>query len=149
MKVDIGPRQVEIAEAFGDIFEGARRRRALSLEVLAKRSGISIQHVGILLSGGQEPKLGTFLRVAAAVGVSPTWLLEETISYANIAALGGLAEPAAAHDTRIRAIGSALTSTLFACTEQDLAATGEVGIRLLSELAKHGLTVVAIPISPK
>src|SRR6185312_14577955 len=93
MNADMGPRQVEIAEAFGDIFDGARRRRGLSLEVLAKRSGISLQHLGVLVSGGQEPKLGVFLRVAAAVSVSPTWLLEETISYANVAALGGLAAP--------------------------------------------------------
>ncbi len=144
MKADTGPRQIAIAEAFGDIFDGARRRRGLSLEALAKRAGISVEHVGFLARGAQEPKLGTYLRVAAAVGVEPTWLLEEIISYVSISAI----EPTAVRDTRMKAIGQALADTLLACMEQDRAASAVVGARMSDELARRGLTVVQIPNVP-
>ena len=148
MNADTGPRQIGIAEAFGDIFDSVRRRRGLSLAALAKRAGISVDHVGVLASGAQEPKLGTYLRVAAAVGVEPTWLLEEIICYASTSAIGGVMEPTAVRDTRMKAIGQALADTLMACMERDRAASAVVGARMSIELARRGLTVVQIPIPP-
>ena len=147
MNADTGPRYAAIAKAFGNIFDSARRRRGLSLAALAKRAGISVDHVGVLASGNQEPKLGTYLRVAAAVGVEPTWLLEEIISYASTSAIGGVTEPTAVRDTRMKAIGQALVDTLLGCVEQDRAACAVVGARMSNELARRGLTVVQIPIA--
>ncbi len=148
MNADTGPRQVAIAEAFGNIFDSVRRRRGLSLAALAKRAGISVDHLGVLASGAQDPKLGTYLRVAAAVGVEPTWLLEEIICYASSSAIGGVTEPTAVRDTRMKAIGQALVDTLLGCVEKDRAACAVVGARMSNELARRGLTVVQIPIAP-
>lgn len=147
MKGGTDGRYTGIVKAFGAILDRERRRRGLSLEILAKRAGISRQHMEVLVRGGQEPKLGTYLRVAAAVGVEPTWLLEEIVSHARVTALGGLTEPTAVRDTRMRAIGQALADTLLTCVEQDRAASAVVGARMSSQLARRGLTVVTIPVS--
>jgi transcriptional regulator with XRE-family HTH domain len=77
-----------VAEAFGDVLEGARKRRDLHPDQVAARAGIRIAHLFMIEHAHTKPRLNVLFRVADAVGVSPTWLLDEVIAwlvpYANL-----------------------------------------------------------------
>jgi len=69
------------AVAFGDVLEGARKRRDLDSHTLAARAGITLVDLYLLEHGRAEPKLGLLLRLAAALGVSPAWIVEEVFRW--------------------------------------------------------------------
>jgi transcriptional regulator with XRE-family HTH domain len=70
-----------IAEAFGDVLEGARRRRDLGPDEVAARAGISTAHLLRIEHAQVNPRLDVLFRVADALGVSRTGLLDEVIDW--------------------------------------------------------------------
>jgi transcriptional regulator with XRE-family HTH domain len=70
-----------VAEAFGDVLEGARKRRDLGPDQVAAAAGISIAHLFMIEHAYTKPGLNVLFRVADAIGVSPTWLLDEVIAW--------------------------------------------------------------------
>lgn len=64
---DVGPR-----------LQGLRRARAMTLDDLARTSGISVPHLSRLESGARQPSLPALLNVAAGLGVSVSDLLGES-----------------------------------------------------------------------
>ena len=133
------------AAAFGDVLEGARKRKSLALPVVAERSHISSAHLVALELGRREPKLGTLIRMAFAVGVSPVWLLEEVLAWVASDEISLGTRYTEARGERMRAAGFAFSRTLCGCSKQDLGIISTTGERLLNELAACGLTVVSLP----
>jgi transcriptional regulator with XRE-family HTH domain len=133
------------AAAFGDVLEGARKRRNLTLEMVAERSRISSAHLVALERGRREPKLGTLIRSALAVGVSPVWLLEEVLAWVTSDEISSGTRYMEARGDRMRSAGFAFSRTLCGCSKQDLGFITTTGERLLNELAACGLTVVSLP----
>ena len=70
-----------VAQAFGDVLEGARKRRDLSAEQVSARAGISIARLYTIEHGCMKPRLDRLYRVADALGVSRTWLIDEVIDW--------------------------------------------------------------------
>jgi transcriptional regulator with XRE-family HTH domain len=70
-----------MAEAFGVVLEGARTCRDLTLEQVALRAGVNAKYLERLERGIREPELSRLIDLAAAIGVSPVWLLEEAIAW--------------------------------------------------------------------
>jgi hypothetical protein len=134
-----------IVAAFGDVLEGARKRRDLTLQVVAERSRISSAHLVALELGRREPKLGTLVRIALAVGVSPVWLLEEVLAWVASDEISSGTRYTEACGDRMRAAGFAFLRTLCGCSKRDLGIVSTTGERLLNELAGCGLTVVSLP----
>lgn len=134
-----------VAEAFGDAVEGALKRREMTLQQVAARSRVSIGHLQELIRGEAEPKLGPLIRLATAIGVSPIWLLEEVLANAELHHDFSLPVSIDARTARLRSIGAAVTVALIGCTDRELSQSALVGDRLLRELAKYALTVVALP----
>jgi transcriptional regulator with XRE-family HTH domain len=60
---------VTVAEQFGRNLFMARRRAFFSQEALAKAAGLHRTHIGLLEKGRREPRLGTILRLADALGI--------------------------------------------------------------------------------
>jgi transcriptional regulator with XRE-family HTH domain len=133
------------AAAFEDVLEGARKRRNLSPQVVAERSHISSAHLVALEGGRREPKLGTLIRIAPAVGVSPVWLLEEVLAWVTSDEISSGTRYTEERGDRMRAAGFAFSRTLCGCSKQDLGIISATGERLLNELAACGLTVVGLP----
>jgi transcriptional regulator with XRE-family HTH domain len=70
-----------IAQAFGDVLEGARKRRDLSAEQVAARARISIARLSAIEHARIKPRLDQLYRVADALGVSRMWLIDEVIDW--------------------------------------------------------------------
>jgi transcriptional regulator with XRE-family HTH domain len=70
-----------MVEAFGVVLEGARTCRNFTLEEVALRAGLNAQYLERRERGIREPELSRFIDLAAAIGVSPVWLLEEAITW--------------------------------------------------------------------
>jgi transcriptional regulator with XRE-family HTH domain len=138
-------RNCSFAAAFGDVLEGARKRRNLALQVVAERSHISSAHLVALELGRREPKLGTLIRIALAVGVSPVWMLEEVLAWVASDEISLGTRCAEARGNRMRAAGFAFSRTLCGCSKQDLGIICATGEWLLNELAACWLTVVSLP----
>jgi transcriptional regulator with XRE-family HTH domain len=64
------------ARPFGRTLKRLRTERGLSMYALAKRSGISDVYIGKLEAGRSDPTLGMLRRLAKALGVPLTALLE-------------------------------------------------------------------------
>jgi transcriptional regulator with XRE-family HTH domain len=60
---------------FGSTLRQARRERDLSQDALALRAGIGAKHVSELERGNKDPRLATFLRLAAGLGLTGTELM--------------------------------------------------------------------------
>jgi transcriptional regulator with XRE-family HTH domain len=129
-----------IARAFGIALRSARERRELSLEQLAERGGLDRAYPSLLERGLQDPSLCDLLRVSVAIGIAPGQLLEDTI-----AAYAGQAL-ARTDVIRLREIWLAFAGTLAQCSLREPVATAVLGARLLVELARHGLTIVSLPV---
>jgi transcriptional regulator with XRE-family HTH domain len=138
-------RMMTIAEVFGDVIEGALKRRELTLQQVAARARLSVGHIRELIRGQTEPKLGPMIRLAMAIGVSPIWLLEEVLTCAELHHDFSLPASIDARNARLRSVGAALTVALIGCSDRELSQSAVVGDRLLVELAKYALTVVALP----
>jgi transcriptional regulator with XRE-family HTH domain len=136
------PDERRIARAFGTALRSARERRELSLEQLVERSGFDRGYPSVLERGLQDPTLCDLLRLAVAIGIAPAHLLEDTIvAYAGQAL-------ARTDVIRLREIWMAFAGTLAQCARHEPVPTTVLGIRLLDELARHGLTIVALPVEP-
>ena len=66
----------EALQLFGDTVHLHRSRLRLTQEDLAALSGLSRAHIGKIENGASNVTLGTILRLAAALEVKPTLLLE-------------------------------------------------------------------------
>ncbi|HEX7292158.1 MAG TPA: helix-turn-helix transcriptional regulator [Conexibacter sp.] len=60
---------------FGRTLRRARRERDLSQDALALRAGLGAKHVSELERGNKDPRLDTFLRLAAGLGLTGTELM--------------------------------------------------------------------------
>jgi len=60
---------------FGRTLRRARRERDLSQEALARRTGIGAKHISELERGNKDPRLATFRRLAAGLGLTGTELM--------------------------------------------------------------------------
>jgi transcriptional regulator with XRE-family HTH domain len=137
-----------MAEAFGVVLQGARTRRDLTLDEVARRASVSSNYVVMLESGIREPELSRLINLAAAIGVSPMWLLEEAIAWRAVSDPAVDAEWEQARDERMRAIATAFASALLTCSDRELAVPLVVGERILDQLARRGLMVTAVPRDP-
>jgi len=75
MTADPAPNK-EVLQLFGDTVHLHRSRLRLTQEDLAALSGLSRAHIGKIENGASNVTLGTILRLAAALKVEPTLLLE-------------------------------------------------------------------------
>jgi transcriptional regulator with XRE-family HTH domain len=64
-----------VADLFGDNLRHCRRRAGLSQETLAFRASIHRTEVGLLERGKREPRLGTIVKLARSLSVSPADLV--------------------------------------------------------------------------
>lgn len=64
--------------AFAANLHRARRAAGLTQAELAERSGVAQSHISQLETGLWEPRLGTIMALAAALGVEPGSLLPST-----------------------------------------------------------------------
>jgi len=69
-------RPVEIAVRFGNNLVRARKRAGLSQEEVGFRASLHRTEIGMLERGTRLPRIDTLVKVAAAVGVEPSELLE-------------------------------------------------------------------------
>lgn len=69
-------RPVEIAVRFGNNLVRARKRAGLSQEDVGFRASLHRTEIGMLERGTRLPRIDTLVKVAAAVGVEPSELLE-------------------------------------------------------------------------
>jgi len=60
---------------FGRTLRRARRERDLSQEALALRAGIGAKHLSELERGNKDPRLATFLSLAAALDLTGAELM--------------------------------------------------------------------------
>jgi transcriptional regulator with XRE-family HTH domain len=123
-------RKSEFCGSFWDVLEGARKRRNLTLQMVAERSRMSSAHLVALELGRREPKLGTLVRMALAVGVSPLWLLEEVLAWVSSDEISSGTGYTEARGDRMRAAGFAFSRTLCGCSKEDLGIVSTTGERL-------------------
>jgi len=64
-------------QRFGHNLRAARRTAGLSLEGLARQSGVSWSYIGRLERGTANPALTTILKLAHGIGVEPNTLLAD------------------------------------------------------------------------
>ena len=64
-----------VAEQFGRKLFMARRRACCSQAGLAAAAGLHRTHIGLLEHGQREPRLGTILKLADALGVDAADLI--------------------------------------------------------------------------
>lgn len=64
-----------VPETIGDRLRRARRARALSQQDLATRARIGVATVRAIERDGQIPQAATTGRLAAALDISPWWLI--------------------------------------------------------------------------
>lgn len=61
--------------AFGSALRRARRERDLSQDALAALAGLGAKHLSELERANKDPRLTTFLKLAAALGLSGSELM--------------------------------------------------------------------------
>lgn len=64
-----------VADLFGDNLRRCRRSAGLSQETLSFRASIHRTEVGLLERGKREPRLGTIVKLARSLSVSPADLV--------------------------------------------------------------------------
>ena len=69
-------RSEEVATKFGRNLWRCRRRAALSQEELGSRAGLHRTEIGMLENGTRLARVDTLMKIAGALAVSPTELLE-------------------------------------------------------------------------
>lgn len=70
-----GTRSVLLDRASANLV-AARRKAGLTQEELADRCGLHRTEISLLERGGREPRLGTLVKLAEALGVPPERLCE-------------------------------------------------------------------------
>lgn len=68
-----------LEKAFGAALKQQRVKRKLTQAELAERSDLDVTYISLLERGGRQPTLKVFLKLADALGVSPTRLLSSTL----------------------------------------------------------------------
>lgn len=132
-----------VAQAFGDVFYGARTRRNLEPATVAERGRIGLEELSDIEQGQVEPSLTLLMRSGLGLGVSPVWLFEEVLFWLNPTEANAAADDLTSR-RRMRAVGYAFTSVRLASSEQELSSAIALGERLINEFAKHGLVIVSI-----
>ena len=68
-----------LEKAFGAVLKQQRVKRKLTQAELAERSDLDVTYISLLERGGRQPTLKVFLKLADALGVSPTRILSSTL----------------------------------------------------------------------
>lgn len=69
----------EVAQAFATVIKARRLRLSLAQESVAQFATVDRSYFGRLERGDNQPSLGVFMRVAAALSVSPTTLMQDVL----------------------------------------------------------------------
>jgi transcriptional regulator with XRE-family HTH domain len=75
--------------AFGDAIRDVRRQRGMSQESLALVCGLDRTYISGIERGVRNPSLTNILKIAAALGTSPSVLFARAQSSAGPALIGG------------------------------------------------------------
>jgi transcriptional regulator with XRE-family HTH domain len=67
---------VTVAERFGENLARLRERAGVTQEEVAWRASLHRTEIGLLERGGRIPRIDTLAKLAGALGVPPTQLLE-------------------------------------------------------------------------
>jgi transcriptional regulator with XRE-family HTH domain len=67
----------KVGQAFGGALAALRTKRGLSQELLAEAAGYHRTYVSLLERGKHRPSLTTVIRLAVALGVSPSELVRQ------------------------------------------------------------------------
>ncbi|MHB8491946.1 MAG: helix-turn-helix domain-containing protein [Solirubrobacteraceae bacterium] len=87
---------------FGERLRGYRKQAGLSQLTLAQRAGVDLAAVSFLERARRAPNLGTLVRVARAVGVSPAALIADGDTPATIDHAAGTAKAGENGDPLVR-----------------------------------------------
>jgi transcriptional regulator with XRE-family HTH domain len=75
--VRIGQKHAALSSEFARLLKEERKKRGLSLNVLAQRAGLARQTVSYIEKEMQSPKLDTLLRISAVLEVKLEKLIAE------------------------------------------------------------------------
>lgn len=81
--MDIGKNRRAICSAVAQILRQERRKRGLSLAAVAARAGLSYQMVSFVEKEMRNPTLDTLLRIAAALEIDITKVINQAQSVAK------------------------------------------------------------------
>jgi transcriptional regulator with XRE-family HTH domain len=76
MIADVGDGDRNTARAFGERLHFHRLEARVTQEELADRCSMHHAQIGMLERGRHEPRLGTIIKIAGALGVEPGALIE-------------------------------------------------------------------------
>lgn len=69
-----------LEKAFGVALKKTRERKKMTQLKLAEKSDLDVTYISLLERGLRQPSLKSFVRIASALGVSPSELLRKTLS---------------------------------------------------------------------
>jgi transcriptional regulator with XRE-family HTH domain len=127
----------DVARAFGTVLRAARARQGISQERLAYCSGLGRTYPSLLERGLRQPTIGTLMRLSHVLRIAPVQLLEETL------ACYGADEVGSETAGTLRGICHRVAHALMRSADEEMSKNDLAGVRLLDELAAHGLTIVA------
>jgi DNA-binding Xre family transcriptional regulator len=70
---------IQRGKAIAEAIKARRETLGLSMNVLSQKAGISIQSVSFIETAVNSPSLSTFMRICAALEVSPDSLLRDAL----------------------------------------------------------------------
>jgi len=70
---------IQSGKAIAEAIKTRREALGLSMNALAQRAGISVQSVSFVETAVNSPSLSTFLRICAALEISPDILLRDAL----------------------------------------------------------------------
>lgn len=70
---------IQCGKAIAEAIKARRETLGLSMNALAQKAGISIQSVSFIETAVNSPSLSTFMRICAALDVSPDCLLRDAL----------------------------------------------------------------------
>lgn len=79
------PAHIKLSDAYGAALKESRLMMHMTQKELAARAGLDRACVSLLERGRKAPNLLTFLRLADAIGESPTEMLTRTMWRMNLA----------------------------------------------------------------
>ena len=78
------PTRHQVAETFGIVLRTARDAAGLSQEQLAEAADVDRTYPSLLERGLRQPTLYVILRLAAAAGMEPGWLVSAAAAALNL-----------------------------------------------------------------
>ena len=67
---------MDVARRFGENLRRCRRRAGLSQEELGMRSSLHRTEIGLLERGARVPRIDTLIKIASALAIPPSELIE-------------------------------------------------------------------------